>query len=167
MHNFRNGEAEMQRGKVRLKLKAVVGQGSFFHWYWQWWWCSCCFLVDAMIWMMFHLRGWWLIMVGKLLRRALISTGEWETILCNTLFFYFPIYYQHQSIPNNLWVGNLLIQKKTISSKKSTLFLNELQTYILIRDSLLPRISYRVIADCAQIQSILNGGTDLSNPPRI
>ena len=166
MHNFRNGEAEMQRGKVRLKLKAVVGQGCFFHWYWQWWWCSCCFLVDAMIWMMFHLRGWWLIMVGKLLRRALISTGEWETILCNTLFFYFPIYYQHQSIPNNLSVCILLIQRKPIR-KKITLCFWTNSKYIPLLGIPYSLISYRVIADCAKIQSILNGGPDLSNPPRI
>ena len=162
MHNFKN----MQRGKVMLKLKAVDGQGSFLHWYWQYgaW---CFFLVDAMIWMVFHLRGWWLIMVGKSLRRALISTGEWETILCNTLIVLFSDLlsapkYTKQSLS---WYPPH--PEKTISSKKNTLFVYELQTYILIRDSLLPRTSYMVIADCAQIQSILNGGTDLSNPPRI
>ena len=165
MHNFKN----MQRGKVMLKLKAVDGQGSFLHWYWQYgaW---CFFLVDAMIWMVFHLQGWWLIMVGKSLRRALISTGEWETILCNTLIvlFSYLLSAQHQCI-----LYQTIFELVSSSSrennfvKKSTLFLNELQTYILIRDSLLPRTSYMVIADCAQIQSILNGGTDLYNPPRI
>ena len=82
--------------------------------------------------------------------------------------FYFPTFSQHQRI-----VYQTIFELVSSSSrennfvKKSTLFLNELQTYILIRDSLLPRTSYMVIADCAQIQSILNGGTDLSNPPRI
>ena len=162
MHNFRN----MQRGKVRLKLKAVVGQGCFFHWYWQWWWCSCCFLVDAMIWMMFHLRGWWLIMVGKLLRRALISTGEWETILCNTLIVLFSYLlsaskYSKQSLS---WLQPPHPEKNHFV-KKETFWTNYKHIALLgIPYSL---ISYRVIADCAKIQSILNGGPDLSNPPRI
>ena len=164
MHNFRN----MQRGKVMLKLIAVVGQGSLLHWYWQYGgdvhavfclmqWYEWCFICGDDGWL------WWESRWGVPWSQRVSGKQYYAT----HSLFYFPTYYQHQSIPNNLWVGNLLIQKKTISSKKNTLFLNELQTYILIRDSLLPRITYRVIADCAQIQSILNGGTDLSNPPRI
>ena len=77
-------------------------------------------------------------MVGKSLRRALISTGEWETILCNILIVLFSYLLSALKYTKQYLSWYPPYSEKTISSKKSTLFLNKLQTHILIRDSLLP-----------------------------
>ena len=101
MHNFRN----MQWGKVMLKLKAVVGHGSFLHWYWQYggdvhavfWfmqWYEWCFICGDDGWL------WWESCWGVPWSQRVSGKQYYAT----RSLFYFPIYYQHQSIPNNLWV---------------------------------------------------------------